>query len=104
MFAALECTCQWTFHTYKGQVGPTERFQIEFVSRVLTGEKTRLVGRVVSEKSDIVSVSAQIFQSEQMRAFMNQDIRVVKSIEEFRRLRPAVKFDSVMEKNFAESA
>jgi hypothetical protein len=99
VFGALECTCQWTFYNFKGQVGPTERFQIEFLSRVLTNEKSRLVGRIVKEDSDIVSVKAEIFQEEQLRAFMNQEMRIVRSREEFRKLRPAVKFDSVMEKN-----
>jgi acyl-coenzyme A thioesterase PaaI-like protein len=100
IFAALECTCQWTFHTFKRQVGPTEQFKIEFVGRILIGEKSHLLGRVIKEEGDTVSVRAEIFQKGELCAFMDQDIRVVKSREEFQRLRPAVKFDEVMQRNF----
>src|SRR5208283_4867909 len=96
---ALECTCQWTFYAAKGQVGPTERFVIDFPSRVLVGEPSKLVGTVTIEHPQIVSVRAELIQAGLVRANMEQDIRVVYSREEFMKLRPAVKLDSVMERN-----
>ena len=99
VFVALECTCQWTFYAAKGQVGPTERFVIDFPSRVLVGEPSKLVGTVTIEHPQIVSVRAELIQAGLVRANMEQDIRVVYSREEFMKLRPAVKLDSVMERN-----
>jgi len=99
IFAALECTCQWTFYTRKGIVGPTERFTINFPSRAFVGEPSKLVGRVTREDSQVVSVRADLIQAREVRATMDQDIRVVHSREEFMKLRPAVRIDSVMERN-----
>jgi hypothetical protein len=99
IFAALECTCQWTFYAKKGIVGPTERFTIDFPSRVRIGEPTKLIGTVTGEDTQFVSVRAELIQTNEVRANMNQDIRIVHSREEFMRLRPTVRFDSVMERN-----
>jgi acyl-coenzyme A thioesterase PaaI-like protein len=99
VFAALECTCQWTFYATKGRVGPTESFGISFPSRVLVGEPTKLIGTAMRETPETVSIKAELVQSGQVRAIMDQDIRVVHSREEFARLRPAVKLDPVMERN-----
>jgi len=98
-FAALECTCQWTFYTHVGQVGPTERFSMDFKSRILVGKPLRLVGRVKRETPRIVSVRAELIQGRTVRAFMEQDIRVVKDRKEFARLRPSVEITDVMAKN-----
>jgi acyl-coenzyme A thioesterase PaaI-like protein len=99
-FAALECACQWTFFTLKGHSGPTARFSIDFPSRVLLHEPVAIVGRVVREQADdVVGVRAEMIQSGVVRAWMEQDITVVHSAEEFMRLRPAVKMDEVMKRN-----
>jgi acyl-coenzyme A thioesterase PaaI-like protein len=99
VFAALECTCQWAFYSVKGQVGPTERFAINFPSRVLIDEPAKLIGSALKENDEIVCVRAELIQQEQVRAWMEQDIRIVYSREEFMRLRPAVNVDSIMARN-----
>lgn len=102
-FAALECTCQWTFYTLVGHSGPTERFSMDFPSRVLLHEPVTILGRVVREQAnDIVGVRAELIQSGVLRVWMDQDIRVVHSAEEFVRHRPAVKMDEVMKRNLTD--
>jgi acyl-coenzyme A thioesterase PaaI-like protein len=99
-FAALECTCQWTFYTHKGHSGPTARFSVDFPSRVLLHEPVTMVGRVVKEQThNVVSVRAEMIQSRVVRVWMEQDIIVISSAEEFSGLRPAVRMDDVMKRN-----
>jgi hypothetical protein len=83
-----------------GHSGPTERFSVDFPSRVLLHEPATLVGRVVRERAnDIVGIRAEPIQSGETRVWMEQDIRVVHPAEEFARLRPPVKIDEVMKRN-----
>jgi len=100
VFTALECTCQWTFQTLKHRSGPTEKWKMEFVDRVEVGEPVTLVGRVTKVSPGMVRVRADILQRMKARAFMVQDIRVVRDLKEFRKLRPAVEIDRVMMRNF----
>jgi acyl-coenzyme A thioesterase PaaI-like protein len=100
-FAALECTCQWTFYTLKHRSGPTMKFKVDFPSRIRVGEPIKLVGSVLKKTAKTVSVRAELVQGSVLRAFMEQDIRVVKDLAEFRKLRPSVKIDRVMKRNLS---
>jgi len=51
----------------------------------------------VRETPELVTVRAELLQGGVMRALMEQEIRVVKSKEEFRKLRPAAKITRVIE-------
>ena len=101
VFGALECTCQWTFYSVKHRSGPTMKFAVGFPSRIKVGEPLKLVGRVVKQTTKVVSVRAELLQAGVLRAFMEQDIRVVRDLAEFKKLRPSVKIDAVMKKNLS---
>jgi len=100
VFAALECTCQWTYYTLKHRSGPTEKWRMEFVGRVAVGASAKLVGKVVKKSPHMVSVHAELRQGGTLRAYMDQDLLVVKSLAEFKKLRPAVEINKVMKRNF----
>ena len=102
-FTALECTCQWTFYNSKKRIGPTMAFTVHFLGRVQVNQPAKLTGRVVKQTPSMVYVHAELIQGGELRAFMDQDIRVVRDLTEFKRLRPNVKIDDVMKRNFVMS-
>ena len=98
IFAALECTCSWTFYAFKRLATLTERYlAIDFVSKVAVRTPVRLEGRIMRETPEPVTVRAELLQGGVVRAFMEQEVRVVKSKEEFRKLRPAAEITRVLE-------
>jgi hypothetical protein len=95
---SLDCTTQWTFYAHVGQIGPFERGFDAHEEDVLVGEPVRLVGRVRGRSPELLTIRAEVHQAGAVRAVMEAQLRVVKSIEEFRRLRPHVKLTPGMER------
>jgi hypothetical protein len=95
---ALDCTTEWTCYVHTGQVAPFERVIVESTRTVVVGETVHLVGYVTKRSPDILTVRAEAHQNGELKAELESELRIVKDLDEFHRLRPQVDLSPLMKR------
>jgi len=93
---ALDCVSEWTCYDRTGQVAPLERVITKSIQIVVVGEAVHIVGYVTRRSPELVTVRAEVHQRGELRAELESELRLVKSLEEFHRLEPGVELTPLM--------
>ena len=93
---ALDCVSEWTCYDRTGQVGPLERVITKSIQIVAVDAPVHPVGYVTRRSPELLTVRAELHQGNELKAELETELRMVKSLEEFRRLEPHVDLNSLM--------
>jgi len=93
---ALDCVSEWTCYDRTGQVGPLVRVITQSSRPVVVDEPVHLVGYSTQRSPGLLTVRAELHQRGELRAELESELRIVKSLEEFHRLEPEVELTPLM--------
>ena len=99
---ALDCMSEWTCYDQTGQVGPLVRVITQSSHAVVVGEPIHLVGYATHRSPELLTVRAELHQRGGLRAELESELRIVKSLEEFHRLEPDVELTPLMRRQLPE--